>query len=60
MTPDGPPILGATPVENLFLNTGQGHMGWTTACGSSRIVADLMLGRAPEIELDGLTYARFQ
>ena len=34
-------------------------MGWTMACGSSRVVADLMLGRQPEIDLAGLTYARF-
>ena len=59
MTPDGPPVLGPTPIANLFLNTGQGHMGWTMACGSSRVVADLMLGRQPEIDLAGLTYARF-
>ncbi len=59
MTPDGPPILGQCPVDNLFLNTGQGHMGWTMACGSSRVVADLILGQQPEISLDGLTYDRY-
>ena len=59
MTPDGPPILGASPISDLFLNTGQGHMGWTMACGSSRVVADIMLGRQPEIGLGGLTYDRF-
>jgi D-amino-acid dehydrogenase len=55
MTPDGPPILGATPLANLFLNTGSGHMGFTMACGSSRLVTDLMLGRKPAIPLDGMT-----
>lgn len=60
MTPDGPPILGATRYANLFLNTGHGHLGWTMACGSARVVADLVSGTAPEIDLDGLTAARFR
>ncbi len=59
MTPDGPPILGVSPVPNLFLNTGQGHMGWTMACGSSCVVADIIVGREPAIDLDGLTYDRY-
>ena len=59
MTPDGPPVLGASPYRNLFLNTGHGHLGWTLACGSGRIVADLVAGREPEIDLDGMTLARF-
>src|SRR5690606_10708509 len=44
MTPDGPPLLGPTPIENLVLNAGSGHMGWTLACGNARIVADLIAG----------------
>ncbi len=59
MTPDGPPILGRCKVANLFLNTGQGHMGWTMAAGSSRIVADLIAGRKPAIEIAGLTLDRY-
>ena len=47
MTPDGPPIIGRGKHQNLWYNTGHGHMGWTMACGSSRILADLMAGRAP-------------
>jgi D-amino-acid dehydrogenase len=57
MTPDGPPYLGATPYDNLFLNLGQGSNGWTQACGGGRIVADLIGGRTPDIDLDGLTLA---
>jgi len=60
MTPDGPPILGATKYPNLFLNTGHGHLGWTMAAGSARVVADIVSGREPEIDLDGLLAARFQ
>ena len=58
MTPDGPPYLGATPFSNLLLNVGQGSNGWTQACGCGRIVADLVDGRTPDINLDGLTLAR--
>jgi D-amino-acid dehydrogenase len=59
MTPDGPPILGKTKLANLFLNTGSGHMGWTMACGSSRLVTDLMLGRKLDISLEGMTVDRY-
>ena len=58
MTPDGPPILGRGRLDNLYFNAGQGHMGWTMACGSGRIVADLVSGRRPEIELKGMTADR--
>jgi D-amino-acid dehydrogenase len=59
MTPDNPPVIGATPYRNLFLNTGHGTLGWTMACGSGRVLADLVSGRRPGIDLDGLTLARF-
>ena len=58
MTPDNPPLLGATPYRNLYLNTGHGTLGWTMACGSGRVVADIVSGRTPEIDLSGLTLAR--
>ena len=58
MTPDGPPILGLGRHRNLFLNCGHGHMGWTMACGTARIVTDLMTGRMPELDLEGLTVRR--
>jgi len=58
LTPDGPPILGLARHRNLFLNAGHGHMGWTMACGTARIVADLMTSRMPELDLDGLTLRR--
>ncbi|HEV2332610.1 MAG TPA: D-amino acid dehydrogenase [Gammaproteobacteria bacterium] len=59
MTADGPPVLGATPLQNLFLNTGHGPLGWTLAAGSGRVVADLVVGRRPEIDLKGLDYGRY-
>jgi D-amino-acid dehydrogenase len=58
-TPDSVPIIGATPYDNLFLNTGHGTLGWTMACGSARVVADLIAGRTPEIDLTGLGLERF-
>jgi D-amino-acid dehydrogenase len=48
MTPDNLPIFGRGQLENLWVNTGHGHMGWTWACGSGRITADLVAGRRPE------------
>jgi D-amino-acid dehydrogenase len=59
MTPDNPPVIGATPYKNLFLNTGHGTLGWTMACGSGKLLADIVSGRTPEIDLTGLTLARF-
>jgi D-amino-acid dehydrogenase len=58
MTPDGRPILGLGRHRNLFFNCGHGHMGWTMACGTARIVADLMSGRMPALDLTGLTVRR--
>ncbi|MDC7786619.1 D-amino acid dehydrogenase [Rhodoplanes sp. TEM] len=58
MTPDGPPYLGPTPIEGLYLNIGHGSNGWTQACGSGRIVADIVSGRTPEIDLEGYGLAR--
>lgn len=55
MTADGPPILGTARHPNLYFNTGHGHMGFTMACGSSRIVADLVAGRPTDIPTAGLT-----
>ncbi len=55
MTPEGTPILGRAKHRNLWLNTGHGHMGWTMACGTARITADLIAGRDAAIDLAGLT-----
>ena len=60
MTPDSTPIIGATPVSGLFLNTGHGTLGWTMAAGSGRLIADLMLGRRPDIDMEGLGIERYR
>lgn len=59
MLPDGPPVLGATPYPNLYVNTGHGSTGWVMACGSARVVADTVAGRPAEIDMDGLTVDRY-
>ena len=58
-TPDGVPVIGATRYPNLFLNTGHGTLGWTMACGSGRLLADIIGGAVPEISIDGLGIERF-
>lgn len=59
MTPDGTPVIGPTRYDNLFLNTGHGTLGWTMSCGSARVVADLVMEKTPEIDMEGLTAARY-
>jgi D-amino-acid dehydrogenase len=60
MTPDGTPVIGATPVKGLYLNTGHGTLGWTMGPGSGRVLADLVSGRKADISLDGLGMDRYQ
>ncbi|HJV49835.1 MAG TPA: D-amino acid dehydrogenase [Noviherbaspirillum sp.] len=59
MLPDGPPLLGATPVRNVYLNIGHGSSGWAMAAGSGKVLADVISGRTPDIDMDGLTLARY-
>jgi D-amino-acid dehydrogenase len=59
MTPDGTPIIGRSRYRNLFFNTGHGTLGWTMACGSGRVIADLISGRAPQIDVSGLDLSRY-
>ncbi|MEE4465497.1 FAD-dependent oxidoreductase, partial [Azotobacter chroococcum] len=58
-TPDGTPIVGATRYRNLFLNTGHGTLGWTMACGSGRLLADLLARKRPQISAAGLDISRY-
>jgi D-amino-acid dehydrogenase len=56
-TPNSAPIIGATPYANLWLNVGHGPLGFTFACGTASLLADLMRGKVPPFGLDGLTLA---
>jgi D-amino-acid dehydrogenase len=51
--------VGATPYRNLFLNTGHGTLGWTMACGSGRLLADLIARKTPQISAEGLDISRY-
>ncbi|WP_027141736.1 D-amino acid dehydrogenase [Mesorhizobium sp. WSM3626] len=59
MTPDGPPLIGRTELSNLFLNTGHGTLGWTMACGSAKVLADIMSNRVPDIDVRALAQERY-
>jgi D-amino-acid dehydrogenase len=60
MTPDGTPVVGGTRLPNLFLATGHGTLGWTMAPGTGCVIADLVSGRDPEIDMEGLTVERYR
>ena len=59
MTPDSTPIIGKTKFKNLFLNTGHGTLGWTMACGSGKLISDLVLDKSTEISTEGLSLERY-
>lgn len=59
MTPDSTPIIGATRFKNLFLNTGHGTLGWTMACGSGKLISDIVLNHKIDISTDGLSIQRY-
>ena len=58
-TPDGTPIIGGTRYRNLYLNTGHGTLGWTMACGSGRLLADMLASKRTQISTDGLDISRY-
>ena len=60
MTPDGPPLIGPTRYTNLHLNTGHGTLGWTMACGSGRVLADLLSDRKPQVDIGELGMSRYE
>ena len=49
-TPSNVPLIGSTRLKNLYLNTGHGTLGWTMACGTGKLLADLLSGKAPDID----------
>ncbi len=58
MLPDGPPVIGASGIEGVWLNLGHGSSGWALACGSARLIADSIAGRTPAIDTEGLGVER--
>ncbi|MCX7299619.1 MAG: D-amino acid dehydrogenase [Rhodobacterales bacterium] len=59
MTPDGTPVVGKTPIANLYLNTGHGTLGWTMAAGSGKLLADIMSGARTAIDATDLGFDRY-
>lgn len=59
MTPDSVPIIGKTPIPNLYMNTGHGTLGWTMSQGSARLIADVINNKAPDIDDEGLSISRY-
>lgn len=59
MTPDGTPIIGKTVLDNLYVNSGHGTLGWTMACGSGRLLTDLINKTRPQISTEGLDLSRY-
>jgi D-amino-acid dehydrogenase len=60
MLPDGPPLLGSSGVPGVWLNLGHGSSGWALSCGSARVVADQIRGKAPGVGVDGLGIGRLR
>ena len=60
MTPDGTPVVGGTGIPNLFVNSGHGTLGWTMACGSAKLLSDLISATLPDIDHLDLSLARYQ
>lgn len=57
-TPSNRPLVGASAIPGLWLNTGHGTLGWTEACGSAHALAELMSGRRPDVDFDFLGGAK--
>jgi len=60
MLPGGPPVLGASGTAGVWLNLGHGANGWALCCGSARVLAEQIAGRAPPLDLTGLGVARLR
>jgi D-amino-acid dehydrogenase len=60
MLPDGPPVIGASGIEGIWLNLGHGSSGWALACGSARLLADLLAGRETRMDPEGLDVSRLR
>ncbi len=60
MTPDGTPVVGASGIDGLYLNTGHGTLGWTMSCGSAAVIADIIAGDETQIDSQNLSVKRYK
>jgi D-amino-acid dehydrogenase len=59
-TPDSLPVIGSSPRHaNIFYAFGHGHLGLTQAATTGRLIADLVSGRPPPIDLAPYSISRF-
>jgi len=59
MSADGVPVVSRSAIANLYVNSGHGHLGWTMAAGSGRLLADLVLGQRAGLNADDYSWQRF-
>jgi D-amino-acid dehydrogenase len=59
MSADGVPTVSRTMFSNLVLNTGHGHIGWTTAMGTARLAADIICEKPAELDIADYSLNRF-
>ena len=59
MLPDGVPLVGPTPVSNVYVNIGHGASGWAMAAGAGKLIADMVSGQQTDIDTEGLTLSRY-
>ena len=58
--PDSMPVIGrATRFGNVYYGFGHGHVGLCGAAPTGRIIADLVSGRAPSIDVAPFSASRF-
>jgi D-amino-acid dehydrogenase len=55
-TPTGVPIVGRSPIVNVYLNVGHGALGWTLACGSASLLRNVICGETPAIDMTGFAF----
>jgi D-amino-acid dehydrogenase len=60
MCTDDLPIIDRIPgLNNLYVATGHGMLGLTTATGTGRLIADMVLGRRPAFDPEPFSIRRF-
>lgn len=59
-TPDSLPVIGRLPgQENITLAFGHGHLGLTLSAVTGKLIAELVQGVKPSIDLDAFSPVRF-
>jgi D-amino-acid dehydrogenase len=60
MTPDGLPLIGRLPrSRHVFVAAGHNMLGLTLAPATGRIIADMVTGHKPDVDIDPFAVDRF-